>query len=102
MLRSQQSGWRSAVDAIGRSMLLAAVDGRMADVSIFSPASPQAGWIVDLAILTLAIIGIIFLVVEGILFYSIWKFRRRKNETVGEPAQVYGSEPIEIAWTAAP
>ena len=90
------------MDAIGRSMLLAAVDGRMADVSIFSPASPQAGWIVDLAILTLAIIGIIFLVVEGILFYSIWKFRRRKNDTAGEPAQVYGSEPIEIAWTAAP
>ena len=74
----------------------------MADVSIFSPASPQAGWIVDLAILTLAIICIIFLVVEGILFYSIWKFRRRKNEAAGEPAQVYGSEPIEIAWTAAP
>jgi cytochrome c oxidase subunit 2 len=74
----------------------------MADVSIFSPASPQAGWIVDLAILTLAIIGIIFLLVEGILFYSIWKFRRRKNEAAGEPAQVYGSEPIEIAWTAAP
>ena len=90
------------MDAIGRSMLLAAVDGRMADVSIFSPASPQAGWIVDLAILTLAIIGIIFLVVEGILFYSIWKFRRRKSERTGEPAQVYGSEPIEIAWTAAP
>ena len=81
---------------------MAAVDGRMADVSIFSPASPQAGWIVDLAILTLAIIGIIFLVVEGILFYSIWKFRRRKSEPTGEPAQVYGSEPIEIAWTAAP
>ena len=74
----------------------------MADVSIFSPASPQAGWIVDLAILTLAIIGIIFLVVEGILFYSIWMFRRRKSERTGEPAQVYGSEPIEIAWTAAP
>lgn len=90
------------MDAIGRSMLLAAVDGRMADVSIFSPASPQAGWIVDLAILTLAIIGIIFLVVEGILFYSIWMFRRRKSERTGEPAQVYGSEPIEIAWTAAP
>ncbi|BBO35847.1 cytochrome c oxidase polypeptide II [Lacipirellula parvula] len=83
-------------------MLLAAVEGRMADVSIFSPASPQAGWIVDLAILALAIIGIIFLVVEGILFYSVWRFRRAKNDAPGEPAQVYGSEPIEIAWTAAP
>lgn len=83
-------------------MLMAAVDGRMADVSIFSPASPQAGWIVDLAILTLAIIGIIFLVVEGILFYSVWRFRRSRSDAPGEPAQVYGSEPIEIAWTAAP
>ena len=69
-----------AVDALGRSMLMAAVDGRMADVSIFSPASPQAGWIVDLAILTLAIIGIIFLVVEGVLFYSVWRFRRSKSD----------------------
>ena len=29
-------------------MLTAAVDARMADVSIFSPASPQAGWIVEI------------------------------------------------------
>jgi cytochrome c oxidase subunit II len=83
-------------------MLLAAVDGRMADVSIFSPASPQAEWIVDLAILALAIIGMIFVVVEGVLLYSVWRFRRRGNDPSGEPAQVYGSEPIEIAWTAAP
>src|SRR5262249_58754405 len=54
--------------------------------------------------------------VEGILIYSIVRFRRRAAagtalppERAGEsgkhemePPQVYGSKPIEIAWTAAP
>ena len=90
------------MDALGRSMLISAVDGGRDNVSIFSPASPSASSIVDLAILTFAIIGLIFLIVEGVLFYSLWRFRRSQQSATGEPAQVYGSDPIEIAWTAAP
>lgn len=71
-------------------------------LSIFDPASPSASAIVNLAILTLAIAGLIFLVVEGVLFYSIWRFRERDEAQDGEPPQVYGSMPIEVAWTAAP
>ena len=101
-----------------RWMLLAAADGPTHDLSIFSPASPSTQSIVDLAILTFAIIGLIFVVVEGVLFYSVWRFRERQSESPGgrsikkggkpaaaptsEPAQVYGSQPIEVAWTAAP
>jgi len=51
--------------------------------------------------LVLAITGAIFLVVEGVLLYSIFRFRRRATART-EPPQVYGSLPIEIAWTAAP
>ena len=83
-------------------MLISAVDGGRDNVSIFSPASPSASSIVDLAILTFAIIGLIFVIVEGVLIYSMWRFRRSQQATGGEPAQVYGSDPIEIAWTAAP
>jgi cytochrome c oxidase subunit 2 len=55
-----------------------------------------------LAILALVVTGLIFLVVEGILFYSIWRFRQSPDDRNSEPPQVYGSMPIEIAWTAAP
>ena len=39
---------------------------------------------------------------EGILFYAILRFRRGGRRPGTEPPQVYGSKPIEIAWTAAP
>jgi cytochrome c oxidase subunit 2 len=72
------------------------------DLSIFDPASPPAESIRSLAVLVLAITGFIFVVVEGILFYSVFRFRRRAAAGGAEPPQVYGSKPIEIAWTAAP
>src|SRR6266481_9886700 len=90
----------------------------LADVSTFNPASPSAESIRSLFIMVLAITGAIFLLVEGVLLYSIVRFRRRApvivpSPTVGEgqgerppettePPQVYGSMPIEIAWTVAP
>jgi cytochrome c oxidase subunit II len=71
--------------------------------SIFDPASPPAASIRDLSILVFAIIGFIFVVVEGVLIYTIVRFRKRRGEGAqAEPPQVYGSKPIEIAWTAAP
>jgi cytochrome c oxidase subunit 2 len=71
------------------------------NLSIFSPASPAAESIRSLFILVLAVTGVIFLIVEGVLLYSVVRFRRRRPEGT-EPPQVYGSMPIEIAWTAAP
>jgi cytochrome c oxidase subunit 2 len=72
------------------------------NLSIFDPASPPAESIRTLAVLVFAITAFIFIVVEGILFYSIFRFRRRTRPNTTEPPQVYGSKPIEIAWTAAP
>ena len=40
----------------------------------------------------------IFVVVEGMLVYCIVRFRRRPAD-VAEPPQMYGSKPIELAWT---
>ena len=72
------------------------------NLSIFSPASPPAESIRNLSVLVFAITGFIFLVVEGVLIYCIVRFRRRAVGDTTEPPQVYGSKPIEIAWTAAP
>jgi cytochrome c oxidase subunit II len=75
---------------------------RRESLSIFDPASPPAQSIVNLSVLVLAITGFIFVVVEGILVYAIVRFRRKATDGAAEPPQVYGSKPIEIAWTAAP
>jgi cytochrome c oxidase subunit 2 len=82
-------------------ILLAGSDGLAHGQSMFNPASPGAESIRTLSLLVFAITGFIFIVVEGILIYSIVRFRRRAAASA-EPPQVYGSKPIEIAWTAAP
>jgi len=82
--------------------LLAASDAAAENLSIFDPVSPPAESIVNVSVLVLAIAALIFLVVEGVLLYSVIRFRRRGAADATEPAQVYGSQPIEIAWTAAP
>jgi cytochrome c oxidase subunit II len=85
--------------------LLLLADGATRDLSAFSPVSPPADLIRTLSILIFAITGFIFVVVEGILIYSLIRFRRRGGSAAAvatEPPQVYGSKPIEIAWTAAP
>jgi cytochrome c oxidase subunit 2 len=86
---------------MGRTFLLAADGASPQNLSIFDPASPPAESIRSLSVLVLAITALIFLVVEGILVYCIFRFRQRGAART-EPAQVYGSKPIEIAWTAAP
>ena len=70
--------------------------------NIFAPASTPAKSIVDLSIFVLVITGIIFLVVVSLLLYSIVKFRGRGMDGGREPAQVYGSMQIELAWTIIP
>jgi cytochrome c oxidase subunit 2 len=69
--------------------------------AIFDTASPPAREIERMAWLVMGICAGIFVVVEGLLVYSIVKFRRKAGEQ-GEPVQLYGSNPIELAWTVVP
>ncbi|MGC2547143.1 MAG: cytochrome c oxidase subunit II, partial [Silvibacterium sp.] len=71
--------------------------------SIFAPASTPAANIFRLSLFVLSITGGIFVVVGGLLAYAVIRFRDRgdKNDT-REPAQVYGSTQIELAWTVIP
>jgi cytochrome c oxidase subunit 2 len=70
--------------------------------NIFAPESTPAKSIVDLSLFVLVITGIIFVVVFTLLVYSIVKFRGRAADAGREPAQVYGSTQIELAWTIIP
>lgn len=43
---------------------------------------------------------IVFVFVEGILLYTIWRFRRRSEND--RPEHVHGNTTLEILWTAIP
>src|ERR1700683_724730 len=70
--------------------------------NIFAPPSPPAKSIADLSVFVLVITGIIFVVVFVLLAYAVVKFRERAKDSGREPAQVYGSTQIELAWTIIP
>jgi cytochrome c oxidase subunit II len=70
--------------------------------NIFNPASTPAKSIADLSAFVLVITGIIFVVVFALLVYAVVKFRGRAMDAGREPAQVYGSTQIELAWTIIP
>ena len=70
--------------------------------SIFQPHSTPAESIRHLSHFVLGITGVIFLVVFSLLSYAVVKFRRRVGDPEREPAQVYGSTQIELAWTIIP
>src|SRR5262245_31972830 len=71
-------------------------------LNIFAPESTPAAAIVELSMLVLSVTGLIFVVVASLLVYAIVKFRARPADADREPAQVYGSTQIELAWTIIP
>lgn len=70
--------------------------------SIFAPGSTPAYEIYYLALFALTITGVIFVVVESLILFAAFKFRARKSDPGHEPAQMYGSPQIELAWTVIP
>jgi len=70
--------------------------------NIFASESAPAHAISHLAAFVLVITAAIFVVVAGLLLYAIVRFRRRANDDGTEPAQIYGSGPVETAWTTVP
>src|SRR5690348_13657922 len=70
--------------------------------SIFDSRSTPADSIRHLSHFVLGVTGLIFLVVFSLLSYVVVKFRSRASDTGREPAQVYGSTQIELAWTIIP
>ena len=70
--------------------------------NIFSPAATPAHSIVTLSAFVLSIALAIFLIVGGLLLYALIRYRHRPSQLNREPAQVYGSNQIEISWTVIP
>jgi cytochrome c oxidase subunit 2 len=81
--------------------MTAFADPALSPTSIFAPLSTPAQSIFDLSLFVLMVTGAIFIVVFSLLAYAVVKFRKRGADT-SEPAQVYGSSQVELAWTVIP
>ena len=70
--------------------------------NIFNAASTPSDSINRLSLFVLIITGLIFAVVFTLLVLAVARFRRRDDDDGREPAQVYGSNQMELAWTVVP
>src|SRR6202522_4215716 len=102
--RMKRSTLQKAV-LIASSMVSHAFAEPMAFASptnIFAPVSTPAKSIFGLSMFVLEVTAAIFVVVFSLLAYSVVKFRKRRTTDGREPAQVYGSTQLELAWTVIP
>ena len=63
-----------------------------------SGGSPNANQIDSLYKIILYIAAVVFVVVEGALFYSVLRFRAKRSKVA---AQIHGNTPLEVGWTIA-
>jgi len=76
-------------------------NARLPHPSMFRPVSTPAQDISTLAVFVLMVTTAIFVIVSALLTYSVIRFRARPGDG-SEPPQLYGSAPVEFAWTAVP
>src|SRR5271156_5656470 len=74
----------------------------MSPTNIFAPASTPADSIYSLSIFVLLNVAAIFVVVFALLAYVVVRFRNKPGADRSEPAQIYGSNQVELAWTVIP
>ena len=98
-LRIKLRGWLCAVGLLSSAF---AQSVSLSPTNIFAPASTPADSIYHLSRLVLGITAGIFVVVCSLLVYVVVKFRTNENDDNREPAQVYGSNRVELAWTVVP
>ncbi len=91
-----------AIPAYAEDWGMGAANRQIARGAVFSPVSTPASEISTVAWFVLAISAAIFVAVAGLLLYSVMRFRARPGDAQREPPQLYGSNPIEFAWTAIP
>ncbi len=78
-----------------------AQEGTSPRPSALDPAGPNSAAIASLFTVVLIIATAVFVVVEGLILISAFRFRRRAKDT-SEPTQVHGNTKAEIAWTILP
>lgn len=75
---------------------------RAAPPSPLDPASPAASSIANLHNTILVIATLVFLIVSGLLIYSLVRFRRRSPDEPEPDQSFHGSAVLETIWTVIP
>ncbi len=91
--------WVVIVAAMLLSSLLLSACGENSP-SVLNTFGPVAAKEASLFWFTLIVATIVFVIVEGVLLYSIIRYRERPNSP--NPEQIHGNTTIEIIWTIAP
>jgi cytochrome c oxidase subunit II len=87
--------------AVASSVLVSLVLAPSAFANFITPktgGSPNADQIHSLYLIILYVAAVVFVIVEGALFYSVYRFRAKKVRTA---AQIHGNTRLEISWTIA-
>ena len=82
-------------------LLLSACSQELPQNSL-DPAGPISRDIDGLFRLVFWIAVVIFVLVQGGLLYSVFRFRMRKGEELRPVAQVHGNTRLEVVWTVLP
>jgi cytochrome c oxidase subunit II len=83
---------------VGLSGLVLAPSAFAGFITPKSGGSPNADQIASLYKVVLYIAAVVFVIVEGALLYSVYKFRAKKGAVA---AQIHGNTRLEIGWTVA-
>jgi cytochrome c oxidase subunit II len=67
-----------------------------------NPQGPYARKIYDLYVPVFWVAVGIFVLVEGLLLFFVFRYRRRKGQAAHVPPQIHGNNRLEIAWTILP
>jgi cytochrome c oxidase subunit 2 len=87
--------------AVACASLVLAACGQDLPATTTHPTGDNAQRIYDLMVPVFWAALAVFVVVEALLVYSVFRFRQR-SESDAMPAQVHGNTRIEIMWTIAP
>ena len=91
--------WGKLISALLLCSLFLAACGENSP-SVLNPSGPVADRERILFWFILIVATIVFVAVEGMLIYSIFRYRERPNAPM--PRQIHGNNTIEVIWTVAP
>jgi cytochrome c oxidase subunit 2 len=110
MIRVQQKSIRRALFIAAALLGLFAIALLTASPALAAPSVPpstldakgsNAALIAGLFNVVLLVAGAVFVIVEGLLLFSAWRFRH-KDANAPQPPQIHGNTKFEIAWTIVP
>jgi cytochrome c oxidase subunit 2 len=92
---------RGSASVLGVALLASLILAPDAFANFLTPksgGSPNANEIDSLYKIVLYVAAVVFVIVEGALVYSLYKFRAKKGAVA---AQIHGNTRLEIGWTVA-